>query len=245
MKQLQKLKLWVEGARPKTIPAAITPVIVGTASVSDNAFMTFRFILAILVSVSLQVGVNYANDYSDGIRGTDEERVGPRRLVGSALIQARNVKFAVGEVSVFVFFGLVATAGSAFVQIETFSGLAIVSSIPVGFLAMALLVINNLRDIETDTETDKRTLAVLLGAKRTQHLFLFLVFSSVTLYCLFSFFSSLLALLVLACLPLCAKILRLVRKDMSSQVHIKVLELTAKLHMTSGGLYALGLWIGL
>ena len=293
MKQLQKLKLWVEGARPKTIPAAITPVIVGTASVSDNAFMTFRFILAILVSVSLQVGVNYANDYSDGIRGTDEERVGPRRLVGSALIPARNVKFAallafgfacacglflaimtsiwligigflsvlagwfytggktpygyrgLGEVSVFVFFGLVATAGSAFVQIETFSGLAIVSSIPVGFLAMALLVINNLRDIETDTETDKRTLAVLLGAKRTKNLFLFLVFSSVTLYCLFSFFSSLLALLVLACLPLCAKILRLVRKDMSSQVHIKVLELTAKLHMTSGGLYALGLWIGL
>ena len=95
MSQLPKLKLWFEGSRPKTIPAAVVPVIVGTASI-ENGLILHRFLLALVVSIALQVGVNYANDYSDGIRGTDQDRIGPRRLVGSGLIKSKQVKLAAG-----------------------------------------------------------------------------------------------------------------------------------------------------
>ena len=95
MSQLLKLNIWFEGSRPKTIPAAIVPVIVGTASV-ETGLTLHRFVLALVVSIALQVGVNYANDYSDGIRGTDQDRIGPRRLVGSGLINANQVKLAAG-----------------------------------------------------------------------------------------------------------------------------------------------------
>ena len=166
MQPIKKLGVWIEGARPKTIPAAIVPVLVGTSSVETD-FKLLRFLLALAVSVALQIGVNYANDYSDGVRGTDQDRLGPRRLVGSKLVEPSKVKFAAalsfliaaiaglilaaitslwlvavgfvailaawfytggstpygysgyGEISVFIFFGLVATVGSAFAQTET------------------------------------------------------------------------------------------------------------------------------
>ena len=187
--------LWLAGARPKTLPAAIVPVAVGTAAVALETFILWRAVAAIVVALALQVATNYANDYSDGVRGTDDDRVGPLRLVGSGAASPGAVKKAIfasfgvaavvglilslavnpwllvvglasiaagwfytggskpygylglGEVFVFVFFGVVATVGSAYVQTETISGLALILSVPVGVFATALLVINNLRDL--------------------------------------------------------------------------------------------------
>lgn len=212
--------LWIAGARPKTLPAAVVPVAVGTAAVADQQFTIWRAAAAMVVALALQVATNYANDYSDGIRGTDDDRVGPLRLVGSGAASASAVKkamlgaFAVagivglalsiavnpwllavgaasiaagwfytggstpygylglGEIFVFVFFGVVATVGSAYVQTESISWLAFILSIPVGVFATALLIINNLRDRLGDGEAGKRTLAVRLGDTRTRSLYL-------------------------------------------------------------------------
>ncbi len=212
--------LWLAGARPKTLPAAIVPVAVGTAAVADDMFIAWRFVAAMVVALALQVATNYANDYSDGIRGTDDDRVGPLRLVGSGAASPEAVKRAIfisfgvagvvglvlsivvnpllllvgaasiaagwfytggdkpygylglGEVFVFVFFGLVATIGSAYVQTVGFSGLAIVLSVPVGVFATALLVINNLRDRQGDAAVGKNTLAVRLGDSATRWLYI-------------------------------------------------------------------------
>ena len=215
---------WVAGARPRTLPAAIVPVAVGTGvAVHEHGAVWWKAALALVVALALQVGVNYANDYSDGVRGTDDARVGPARLVGGGVKPAAAVKraalasFAVaaaaglvltftttlwllpvgaaavlaawfytggprpygyaglGEVFVFLFFGVVATAGTAFVQTEELTALALVASVPVGMLACALLVVNNLRDIPGDTVAGKRTLAVRLGDARTRVLFVVLV----------------------------------------------------------------------
>lgn len=215
---------WVEGARPKTLPAAVVPVAVGTAvAFSQGEVVWWRAVAALVVSLAVQVGTNYANDYSDGIRGTDDVRVGPVRLVASGLKAAPAVKRAafvsfgvgalaglalawavtwwlvpvgaacflagwfytggprpygyagLGEVFVFVFFGLVATVGSAYVHVEGITLLALGASIPVGALATALLVVNNLRDIPTDTASGKRTLAVRLGDQDTRMLYLVLL----------------------------------------------------------------------
>ena len=211
---------WVLGARVRTLPAAVVPVGVGTGvAVHEHGAVWWKALLALVVSLALQVGVNYANDYSDGVRGTDDARVGPPRLVGGGLKPAAAVKraalmsFAVaaaaglaltfttslwlvpvgaaavlaawfytggprpygyaglGELFVFLFFGVVATAGSAFVQTEELTALALVASVPVGMLACALLVVNNLRDIPGDTTAGKRTLAVRIGDSRTRDLF--------------------------------------------------------------------------
>jgi 1,4-dihydroxy-2-naphthoate polyprenyltransferase len=215
------LSQWVEGARPRTLPAAVAPVLVGTgaASALDMANGA-NALLALLVSLSLQVGVNYANDYSDGIRGTDRERVGPVRLVGQGLANPANVKLAamlsfagsalfglalvalsgafvillagaasiaaawfytggrrpygyggLGEVFVFVFFGLVATLGTTYTQAHTISPASIAGAVGVGAIASAILVANNLRDIPTDRSHGKRTLAVRLGDARTRRLY--------------------------------------------------------------------------
>jgi 1,4-dihydroxy-2-naphthoate octaprenyltransferase len=214
------LKTWVAGARPRTLPAAIVPVVVGSGvAFGYHRFSAWRAALALLVALALQIGVNYANDYSDGIRGTDEVRVGPVRLVASKLARPKQVlaaalgSFAVagaaglvlaavtswwlllvglaavaaawfytggsrhygyralGEVSVFVFFGLAAVAGTAYVQMRSLAWLPVAAAVPIGLLACALLVINNLRDIPTDSETGKRTLAVVLGDRRTRALY--------------------------------------------------------------------------
>ncbi len=216
-------KKWVLGSRPRTLPAAVVPVMVGAACASADSPVWWRVSLALLVSLALQVGVNYANDYSDGIKGTDADRVGPLRLVGSGVASASSVKKAafiafgvagvaglslafmttfwlllvgacaivaawtytggprpygyagLGEVFVFVFFGVVATVGTQYVISETFTAAGWVSSIAVGAYACALLVVNNLRDIPGDTEVGKRTLAVKMGDARTRQFFAVLI----------------------------------------------------------------------
>lgn len=211
------LSQWIAGARPRTLPASLVPVAVGTGvAIGEGSAVWWRAAVAAFVSLALQVGVNYANDYSDGVRGTDEDRVGPLRLVGSRVAAPRQVLAAalgcflaaavaglvlasvtswwllligaaaiaaawfytgganpygyraLGEISVFVFFGVVAVVGTTYVQAERLPWTAWAASIPVGLLACALLVANNLRDIPTDQETGKRTLAVVLGDHRTR-----------------------------------------------------------------------------
>lgn len=216
---------WVEGARPRTLPAAIVPVLVGTAVAwRQGDVIWWRAAAAMVVALAIQIATNYANDYSDGIRGTDDVRVGPVRLVGSGLKPPGAVKraaflafgiaavagltlviateawwllavgvasilagwfytggsrpygyAALGEVAVFLFFGVVATVGSAFVHLEKITLLALGCSVPIGALATALLVVNNLRDIPTDTAAGKRTLAVRLGDDDTRLLYVVLV----------------------------------------------------------------------
>ena len=292
MSQFPKVKLWFEGARPKTIPAAVVPVIVGTASV-DSSLTIYRLLLALVVSIALQVGVNYANDYSDGIRGTDQDRVGPRRLVGSELVSAKRVKLAAGisflvaaiaglvlaivtslfliligclailaawfytggskpygysgfgEISVFVFFGLVATVGSSYVQSQTIESISILCSVPVGLLASALLVVNNFRDIETDSETGKQTFAVRLGKAKTQTFFALLLLGSLGMYVLIAMLYTYLALITLAAIPLSLKLIKDIYTKESAEDLIKILENTAKLHLLAGILLSIGLVSGL
>ena len=292
MSQLPKLKLWFEGARPKTIPAAVVPVIVGTASV-ESSLNIYRLLLALVVSIALQVGVNYANDYSDGIRGTDQDRVGPRRLVGSELVSAKKVKLAAGisflvaaiaglvlaivtslfliligclailaawfytggskpygysgfgEISVFVFFGLVATVGSSYVQSQTIESISILCSVPVGLLASALLVVNNFRDIETDSETGKQTFAVRLGKEKTQTFFALLLLGSLGMYVLIAMLYTYLALITLVAIPLSLKLIKDIYTKESAEDLIKILENTAKLHLLAGILLSIGLVAGL
>ena len=211
---------WVAGARPRTLPAALAPVLVGTGTAAAlDGFRPVPALLALVVALALQVGVNYANDYSDGRRGTDTDRVGPMRLVGSGAAAPRQVlvaaclAFAVGalaglglaalsswwlvavgavcivaawtytggpisygyralgEVFVFVFFGPVAVVGTTYVQTLTLPGLAFAVSVPIGLLIVAILVVNNLRDIDGDAAVGKRSLAVLLGDRATRLVF--------------------------------------------------------------------------
>ena len=212
---------WILGARIKTLPAAIAPVIVGT-SLADQ-IKVINALLALIVSLSLQIAVNYANDFSDGVRGTDTNRVGPTRLVASKLATASSVKNAsfisffvaiiagtllafntsiwliavglisilaawgytggkkpygylgFGEVVVFIFFGIVATVGSYYVQVEQISSSALLLSIPMGSLSCAILVINNLRDLNQDKLVSKRTMAVKLGDANTRIFYLLLL----------------------------------------------------------------------
>jgi len=219
---------WIAGARPRTLPAALAPVLAGTGVAAHHGDeVWWKAALALVVSLALQVGVNYANDYSDGIRGTDEQRVGPLRLVGSGLVEPALVKRAaflsfgvagvaglvlaattawwlvavgavcvvaawfytggskpygylgLGEVMVFVFFGLVAVMGTTYVQTASTDSDVVIDSlwaaIPIGALACAVLVGNNLRDIPTDTDSGKRTLAVRLGDRGTRRFFAALI----------------------------------------------------------------------
>ncbi len=211
---------WVEGARPRTLPAAVSPVLAGTGiAVNAHSFVWWKALLALVVALTLQVAVNYANDYSDGIRGTDTNRVGPLRLVGSGASTAAQVKTAayagfglaavtgavlaattswwlivvggvaivaawgytggavpygyraLGEVSVFVFFGLVAVVGTSYVQTGSFVVGAWWAGAGVGALACAILVANNVRDIPSDVVVGKRTLAVVLGDRGSRILY--------------------------------------------------------------------------
>ena len=295
------MKDWIAGARPRTLPAALVPVLVGTAAAAGmngdtnalKGLVIWRFAAALVVSLALQIGVNYANDYSDGIRGTDADRVGPMRLTGSgrkspgAVKRAAFLSFGVaavaglglaaatswwliavglvaiaaawfytggprpygyaglGEVFVFVFFGIVATTGSAFVQIERVTPLTLLVSIPVGLFATALLVVNNLRDIPGDTEAGKRTLAVRLGDKRTRIFYIVLVvlpFFTVPFLCglsqrpagAFSMFAVLLA----------RKPVQRVIEGARGPALIPVLGATGKVQLAFGVLIAVGLFIG-
>ena len=280
---------WVLGARPRTLPAAVVPVVVGTAvAASQGGVIWWRALTALVVSLAIQVGTNYANDYADGVRGTDDVRVGPVRLVAGGLATARSVKtaalmaFAVagvaglllaaavgpelvvvgaaciaagwyytggsrpygyvglGEVAVFVFFGLVATVGSAYVHQEMVSALAVAAAVPVGLLATALLVVNNLRDIPTDAAAGKRTLAVRLGDRSTRVLYAACVVVAFVLVLPLAvarpFTLLVAATLVLARHPVKAVMDGAVGRDL-----IAVLVATGRLQLAFGALLALGI----
>ena len=285
------LSIWVAGSRPRTWPAAVVPVVVGTAAAQDQPNL-LRASLALLVALALQVGVNYANDYSDGIRGTDDKRVGPRRLVASGLVEARSVKRAafcffggaaliglylsavtswwlvlvgaaaimaawgytggpkpygyhgLGELFVFVFFGLVASVGTTYLQDEQISALAVGVAVPVGLLAVALLVTNNLRDLPQDDLVGKRTLAVRIGDRPTRALYVVVV---VMAFLSLPYLSLLRpgALLAFVAVPLAVAPIRSVIKGASGLELIPVLGATGKLQMTYGATRCVGLALGI
>ena len=265
---------WILGARIKTLPAAIAPVIVGT-SLADQ-IQVINALLALIVSLSLQIAVNYANDFSDGVRGTDTNRVGPTRLVASNLATASSVKNAsfisffvaiiagtllafntsvwliavglisilaawgytggkkpygylgFGELAVFIFFGVVATVGSYYVQVEQISSSALLLSIPMGSLSCAILVINNLRDLNQDKLVSKRTMAVKLGDANTRIFYLLLlVLAQVSAAAAASINNY--ALLTLLWLPLTYSAANQVLKGASGKELITILGKTSRL----------------
>ncbi len=283
------MNVWLEAARPKTLPAAVAPVLVGTAAAAR--FSAWRFVAALVVSLALQVAVNFANDLFDGLAGVDTPgRVGPRRVVAAGLVAPRAMKRAMvgvlavagvaglalavaagwelllvgilavlaalgysggsrpyasralGEVFVFVFFGLVATAGSQYVQDETWSWVALLAGASVGAIATAILVVNNLRDIPTDAPAGKRTLAVVLGDARTRTLFVALVAAAFVVDVgLAVRTSSPWPLLAVAALPLAWRAVAGVRGGAHGAALVRTLEVTGRLHLVHGVVLALGL----
>ncbi|MDX1510817.1 MAG: 1,4-dihydroxy-2-naphthoate polyprenyltransferase [Nitriliruptorales bacterium] len=285
---------WIEAARPRTLPAAVVPVAVGTAAsarpVAD--LHLGRAALALLVALALQVAVNFANDLFDGVRGVDTAaRQGPRRAVASGLITPAAMRngvgvalsvagvaglvlaalttwwlvavgfacglaalgysggprpyasAALGEVFVFVFFGVVATVGSQWVQDETLLGLSWVAAVPVGLLAVALLVVNNLRDIPTDEAAGKRTLAVVLGDARTRRLFALLVrlaIASGVAVALAGRAPWALLVIVLG-VPAWRSVIQPVLEGAAGRDLVPVLEATARLHLANGLVLTVGL----
>jgi 1,4-dihydroxy-2-naphthoate octaprenyltransferase len=280
---------WLAGARPRTLPAAVAPVLVGTGvAVALDGFRLVPALLALLVALALQVGVNYANDHSDGKRGTDADRVGPMRLVGSgaasaqAVLVAALLSFAVagvaglalaalsswwlvavgavsiaaawtytggpipygyralGEVFVFVFFGLVAVVGTTFGQTRTVEGLAFAASVPVGLLITAILVVNNLRDVHGDAAVGKRTLAVLLGEQATRWFFAGLLAAAFVVVVLVGIARPW-ALLGLLALPLAVPPARTVLAGATGPALIAALGGTGKATLVTGVAFGLGL----
>ena len=278
---------WISGARPRTLPAAVTPVAVGTGAAFPNPrFATAG--LALLVALALQIGVNYANDYSDGIKGTDDDRVGPFRLVGSKSASPKSVLLvamvmfliaaisgltlatmitwwlipvgiaaiaaawgytggskpygyrALGELSVFVFFGLVAVIGTYYVQRQSLTGWIFLAAIPVGFLACALLTVNNLRDIPSDDLVGKRTLAVVLGERRTRTLYYALIAGAYFSVLALSTWRAGAAMALLTT-ALLVDPLRKVRLGATGRELIPVLVATARIQLLFGLLLAMGL----
>ena len=281
---------WVEGARPRTLPASVAPVAAGTgAAAALGAASWPRALLALLVSLALQVGVNYANDYSDGIRGTDDDRVGPLRLTGSRLAHPRSVKLAafaafgvaalaglalvivssawwmlavgavsilsawyytggsnpygylgLGELFVFVFFGLVAVLGTTYTQAGRLSWPALAAAVGIGSLACAILVANNLRDIPTDTVAGKRTLAVRLGAAATRRLYVGqLALALVLVVAMAPWHPA--ALLALVSVLVMVPAVRLVRGGAAGLALIPVLRETGRAELVYGVLLGMGL----
>ncbi|GAA1477952.1 1,4-dihydroxy-2-naphthoate polyprenyltransferase [Nocardioides aestuarii] len=283
-------KHWVAGARPRTLPAAVAPVLAGTAVAhAASGAVWWKALLALVVSLALQVAVNYANDYSDGIRGTDDDRVGPMRLVGSGTATPQAVKraaylaFAVagvaglvlaattawwlvavgalsivaawfytggekpygylglGEVMVFVFFGLVAVIGTTYVQTESFELPALYAGCGIGALACAILVVNNLRDIPTDEVAGKRTLAVRLGDERTRGLYALLVLAAAVAIGAVAVSTQWLAVLGLVFLVPAVRALRTVLGGATGRDLVPVLQQTGVAEI----LWALGVAVGL
>lgn len=283
---------WVAGARPRTLPAAVVPVVVGTAVAVGDGVTLWRALAALIVALAIQVGTNFANDYQDGVRGTDDVRVGPVRLVASGLASASDVRRAalasfgvaavfglalatavgwelllvgavsfaagwlytggpkpygylgLGEAFVFTFFGLVATVGSFYVQTGEVTGLAVCAAVPVGLLATALLVVNNLRDIPTDTESGKRTLAVRLGDRTTRIMYVTMVVDVYLLVVVLAVTARPPALLGLAGLVFAVPPVRRVRAGAKGAELIPVLGATGKAQLVTGLLLALGLALG-
>ena len=280
---------WVEGARPRTLPAAVAPVLVGTgAAAALDGFNGGRALLALGVALARQVGVNYANDYSDGVRGTDATRVGPLRLTGSGVARPGQVRLAAllsfaasgllglalvawsghwwllavgaacvaaawfytggskpygylgfGEVFVFVFFGLVAVLGTTYTQAGAISWTAVAGAAAVGALACAILVANNLRDIPTDAQSGKRTLAVRLGDRRTRRLYVALVAWAFVLVVACAVAHPW-ALISLAAVGLAVQPVRVVWSGASGRELIAVLRGTGLLELVLAALLAVG-----
>jgi 1,4-dihydroxy-2-naphthoate polyprenyltransferase len=284
---------FVEAARPRTLPAAVAPVLVGSAAAARSVpdLSVPRATLALVVALALQVAVNYANDYFDGVKGVDTEaRSGPRRAVASGLVTPRAMRTAtiaalavagaagavlawlagwelllvgvvailatlgysggrrpyasrgLGEVGVFVFFGLVATAGSAYVQDERLTLLPLVAAVPIGLVAVALLVVNNLRDIPTDRAVGKQTLAVRLGEDRTRLLFQALVAGSAAWVLPVAVLAgSPWPLLGVLALPFAWPAMRIVRTAPLGRPLVAALGVTGRYHLLLGMLLAVGL----
>ena len=277
------------GARPRTLPASVVPVAVGTAVAGAAGHAVWwRALLAGVVALALQIGTNYANDYSDGVRGTDAHRVGPVRLVASGLASPAAVKraamaafgvaavaglvlaavsswwllvvgaaciaagyfytggprpygyFGLGEIFVFVFFGLVATVGTTYVQLGRVTGLAVLVAVPVGLLAVAMLIVNNLRDVNTDAASGKRTLAVRIGAPATRALYAACLLAPFAL-AVAAAVSRPWALLALAAVPLAVPPVRKVLAGEEGRGLIAVLGAGGRLQLVYGALLALGL----
>jgi 1,4-dihydroxy-2-naphthoate octaprenyltransferase len=285
---------WIAGARPRTLPAACSPVIAGTGlAVFEQGFSWVAAVVALVVSLSLQVGVNYANDYSDGIRGADTERVGPLRLVGSGLASPPLVKGAafasfgiaglaglalvimtqywwllavgvacilaawyytggkrpygyvgLGEVFVFVFFGLVAVCGSAYVQVGRVSLATLLTGVWIGALACAILVTNNLRDIRGDAQVGKRTMATRLGDARTRVWYVILVALSPLLIVIVALLTTWWALIGLAGLILIIPAVRVVMSKGSGPALIGVLKATSLAELVCAIGFSAGLVLG-
>lgn len=278
---------WILGARPRTLPAAIAPVLVASALAGPD-FNWFRAALALKVGVWLQIGVNFANDYSDGVRGTDENRIGPTRLVASGLASAESVKKAaylsfliasiagtwlafltspiliaigivciaaawsytggknpygyrgLGEISVFVFFGVIATMGTYYSQTGRITLLSFIVSIPLGSLACALLAINNIRDRAQDELVGKRTLAVRLGDLKARRAFVALLLLAHTA-AIATFIPTTLFTLLAA--PVTYVICKVVLGGAQGQDLVSMLVMTGKLQLYFASLLALGLAI--
>ncbi|HET7800947.1 MAG TPA: 1,4-dihydroxy-2-naphthoate polyprenyltransferase [Humibacillus xanthopallidus] len=286
------LSQWIEGARPRTLPAAVSPILVGTGAAYQTGHIVWAYaILALAVALLLQVGVNYANDYSDGIRGTDEVRVGPVRLVGQRLAEPRSVKIAaftsfffagllglalvglsglwvmipigaaailaawyytggsrpygylgLGEVFVFVFFGLVATLGTM-ATMTSLTAAGWWGAIGVGSLASAILVANNLRDIPTDREHGKRTLAVRMGERGTRIFYVALVAVAFVMTGLASFTSPWALIAVLAA-PFMVRPMQAVVGGATGPGLIPALAGTGRFQLVWSALLAIGLALG-
>jgi 1,4-dihydroxy-2-naphthoate polyprenyltransferase len=284
---------WLAGTRPRTLPAAVVPVLIGSGvALGYDRFSWWRALLALVVALALQVGVNYANDYSDGVRGSDERRVGPVRLVAAGLAPPKQVLFAafacffvagvaglalaavtswwllavgaaciaaawfytggpkpygyngLGEIFVFLCFGVVAVAGTAYVQMKEFSWLGLAASVPAGLLACALLMVNNLRDIRTDTVAGKRTLAVMLGDGRSRLSYVLTLLVPFGVAALLAFYRPLTLITALA-LPLARPPVRAVRAGASGPALIKALGQTGRLQLVFGIVFTIGLAIRL
>jgi 1,4-dihydroxy-2-naphthoate polyprenyltransferase len=284
---------WLAGTRPRTLPAAVVPVLIGSGvALGYGKFSWWRALLALVVALALQVGVNFANDYSDGVRGSDEQRVGPVRLVAAGLAPPRQVLLAalgcflvagvvglalaaatswwlvavgaaciaaawfytggpkpygysgLGEVFVFLCFGVVAVAGTAYVQMKTLSWLGLAASVPAGLLACALLMVNNLRDIGTDTVAGKRTLAVMLGDARSRVAYVLTLLVPFGVAGLLAFFRPF-TLLTALTLPLARMPVRSVRSGAAGPALIRTLGQTGRLQLVFGIALTIGLAIRL
>ncbi len=282
---------WLAGTRPRTLPAAVVPVLIGSGVAAGyDLFSWWRAALALVVALALQIGVNYANDYSDGVRGSDAQRVGPIRLVAAGLAPPRQVMGAafgcfgaagaaglalaavtswwlvavgvaciaaawfytggprpygyhgLGEAFVFVFFGVVAVTGTAYVQMSRLSWLALAASVPAGLLACALLMVNNLRDIRTDTEAGKRTLAVALGDARSRMAYVLALLLPFCVAGLLAFYRPF-TLITVVTLPLARIPIRSVRAGASGPALIRTLGQTGRLQLAFGIAFTIGLAI--
>jgi 1,4-dihydroxy-2-naphthoate octaprenyltransferase len=291
--------VWLEASRPRTLPASLAPVVVGTAAAAEGTGLSHvswgRFGLVVVVAVAVQIAVNFANDYFDGVRGVDTvQRAGPRRAVASGLVTPRAMRVAIvvamavaagaglalatlvswwlllvggaafvallgysggprpyasaglGELFVFVFFGLVATLGSSYVQHSRLPATAWIAAVATGVLAVAILVVNNLRDVPTDAIAGKRTLAVRIGEARTRQLFVGAIALGLGLAVIGEPVAARSAwpLLTLLALPLAREPISAVRGGGVGRALIPALGGTGKLELAVAVLLAVGLLLG-